>query len=63
MKPFIREVESWVLVEATGAAHSSSRTENQELFQLANGRYGLSGILVWLKPRLVPRTTSDCYRY
>ena len=41
MKPFISDIESFVLVDATGAAHTCSRTENPELFALVHGGYGL----------------------
>lgn len=55
MKPFISDVESFVLVDATGAAHSCSRTENAELFRLVHGGYGLFGIVTSVKLRLVRR--------
>lgn len=37
MKPFISNVESFVLVDAAGAARTCSRTENTELFRLVHG--------------------------
>lgn len=55
MKPFISDVESFVLVDSTGAAHTSSRTENPELFRLVHGGYGLFGIVTSVKLRLAPR--------
>ncbi len=55
LKPFISNVESFVLVDATGTAHTCSRTENPELFRLVNGGYGLFGIVTSLQLRLVPR--------
>ena len=55
MKPFISDVDSFVLVDATGAAHTCSRTENSELFRLVNGGYGLFGVVTSLKLRLAPR--------
>jgi FAD/FMN-containing dehydrogenase len=55
MKPFVGDVESFVLVDATGTAHVSSRTENPELFRLVLGGYGLFGILISVKLRLAPR--------
>jgi FAD/FMN-containing dehydrogenase len=55
MKPFISDVESFVLVDATGAARKCGRTENAELFRLAHGGYGLFGIVTSLQLRLVPR--------
>jgi len=55
MKPFVSNVESLVLVDATGTAHNCSRTENSELFRLVHGGYGLFGIVTSLRLRLVPR--------
>jgi len=55
MKPFISDVESFVLVDTAGAAHICSRTENPELFRLAHGGYGLFGIVTSVQLRLVPR--------
>jgi FAD/FMN-containing dehydrogenase len=55
MKPFISDVESFVLVDASGAVRNCSRTENPELFKLAHGGYGLFGIITSARLRLVPR--------
>jgi FAD/FMN-containing dehydrogenase len=55
MKPFVSDVESFVLVDATGTAHMCSRTENQELFRLVHGGYGLFGVVTSVRLRLVPR--------
>jgi FAD/FMN-containing dehydrogenase len=55
MKPFINDVESFVLVDARGHARTCSRTENAELFRLAIGGYGLFGAISTVKLRLVPR--------
>jgi FAD/FMN-containing dehydrogenase len=55
MQPFVSNVESFVLVDATGAAHTCSRTENPELFRLVHGGYGLFGIVTSVRVRLVPR--------
>ena len=55
MKPFVSDVESFVLVDATGTPHTCSRTENAELFRLVHGGYGLFGIVTSVKLRLVPR--------
>jgi len=55
MKPFISNVESFVLVDATGRVHKCSRTENVELFRLVHGGYGLFGIVTSAQLRLVPR--------
>jgi FAD/FMN-containing dehydrogenase len=55
MKPFVSDVESFVLVDATGTAHVCSRTENPELFRLVHGGYGLFGVVTSVRLRLVPR--------
>lgn len=55
MKPFISNVESFVIVDAAGTVHTCSRTENPELFRLANGGYGLFGLVTSVQLRLVPR--------
>src|SRR5467141_1502615 len=55
MKPFISDVESLVIVDATGTAHTCSRTENPELFRLVHGGYGLFGIVTSVQLRLTPR--------
>ena len=55
MKPFISDVESFVLVDATGATQRCSRTENAELFRLVHGGYGLFGIITSVQLRLVLR--------
>jgi FAD/FMN-containing dehydrogenase len=55
MKPFVSDVESFVLVDPTGTARTCSRTENAELFRLVHGGYGLLGIVTSVQLRLVPR--------
>jgi FAD/FMN-containing dehydrogenase len=55
LKPFIGDVESFVLIDARGNARTCSRTENTELFRLAIGGYGLFGAISTVKLRLVPR--------
>jgi FAD/FMN-containing dehydrogenase len=55
MKPFVSDVESFVLVDATGTPRTCSRTENPELFRLVHGGYGLFGIVSSVQIRLVPR--------
>jgi FAD/FMN-containing dehydrogenase len=59
MKPFISNVESFVLVDATGMARTCSRTENAELFRLVHGGYGLFGVVTSVRLRLVPRTKVE----
>jgi FAD/FMN-containing dehydrogenase len=55
MKPFIADVESFVLIDARGNARTCSRTENAELFRLAIGGYGLFGVISTVRLRLIPR--------
>jgi FAD/FMN-containing dehydrogenase len=55
LKPFIQDVESFVLVDSTGTPRNCSRTENSELFRLVIGGYGLFGIVTSVRLRLVPR--------
>lgn len=55
MKPFISNVESFILVDAAGAARTCSRTEDPELFRLVHGGYGLFGVVTSIKLRLAPR--------
>ncbi len=59
MKPFISDVESFVLVDAAGDSRRCSRTENAELFRLVAGGYGLFGVVTSLTLRLVPRTKLE----
>jgi FAD/FMN-containing dehydrogenase len=55
MRPFISDVESFVLVDGTGTARRCSRTQNAELFRLVHGGYGLFGIVTSVQLRLIPR--------
>jgi FAD/FMN-containing dehydrogenase len=55
MRPFISDVQSFLLVDATGVAHTCSRTENPELFRLVHGGYGLFGVVTSVQLRLAPR--------
>src|SRR6266446_9126600 len=59
MKPFVSDVESFILVDATGTANPCSRTENPELFRLVTGGYGLFGIVTSMRLRLVPRSKVE----
>jgi FAD/FMN-containing dehydrogenase len=54
-KPFVDDVESFVLVDAKGDVRRCSRTENPELFRLAIGGYGLFGVICEVTLRLVRR--------
>ena len=53
-KPIVQDVESFELVDASGAIRHCSRTENPELFSLAIGGYGLFGIIYAVMLRLMP---------
>jgi FAD/FMN-containing dehydrogenase len=53
--PFVEDVDSFTLVDASGELRRCSRTENTDLFRLVVGGYGLFGIVVDVTLRLVPR--------
>jgi FAD/FMN-containing dehydrogenase len=55
MKPLISNVEAFTLIDAEGKTVRCSRTENNELFRLAIGGYGLFGLVSAVTLRLVPR--------
>ena len=55
MKPFVGDVESFVIVGADGQPRTCSRSENPDLFRLAVGGYGLFGVVHSVKLRLAPR--------
>lgn len=55
MRPFIQDVESFLIVDADAELRWCSRTENPRLFSLAIGGYGLFGIIVSVTLRLVRR--------
>lgn len=55
LKPFINDVEAFVIVDAEGNVRRCSRRENSELFRLAIGGYGLFGIIARVTIRLAPR--------
>src|SRR5260370_21920291 len=59
MKPFVSDVESFILVDAAGATHSCSWKENAELFRLVHGGYGLFGVVTSVRLRLVPRSKVE----
>jgi len=54
-KPIVDDIESFLLVDATGELVRCSRTRNPELFRLAIGGYGLFGVVVQATLRLAPR--------
>src|SRR5256714_10435621 len=55
MKPLISNIESFTLINADGKLIRCSRDENQELFRVAIGGYGLFGLIDTVTLRLVPR--------
>src|SRR3989441_1825107 len=55
MKPLISNIESFTLINADGKSIHCSRDENNELFRLATGGYGLFGLIDSVTLRLVPR--------
>ena len=54
-KPFVQDIESFVLIGDDGLPKTCSRTENPELFRLAVGGYGLFGVVSSVTVRLAPR--------
>jgi UDP-N-acetylenolpyruvoylglucosamine reductase len=54
--PLVGDVELFTLLGADGKLHTCSRQENQELFSLAIGGYGLFGIIAHVTLRLARRT-------
>ena len=55
MRPFIDDIESFVLVTPDGESLECSRTRNRELFSLVIGGYGLFGVISTVRLRLSPR--------
>ena len=55
LQPFAQDVESFTLVDASGATRRCSRTQDAELFRLVVGGYGLFGAVYSVVLRLVPR--------
>ena len=55
MQPISDDVESLLLVDATGNAIQCSRAENAELFSLTIGGYGLFGLIYSITLRLTER--------
>ncbi len=54
MKPFIEDIAAFTLMDASGTLRLCTRNSNTELFSLANGGYGLFGVVVSVTLRLVP---------
>src|SRR5947207_5474622 len=55
MKPLISNIESFTLINVDGKSIRCSRHENNELFRLAIGGYGLFGPIDTVTLRLAPR--------
>jgi len=55
LKPIIDDVRSFTLVDADGNLKRCSREQNQELFRLAIGGYGLFGVIATVELRLFKR--------
>jgi FAD/FMN-containing dehydrogenase len=54
-RPFVQDIESFDLVDATGSLITCSRTRHPTLFSLAVGGYGLFGIVARVTLRLTRR--------
>lgn len=55
MQPLISNIESFTMIDADGKSVRCSRSENNELFRLAIGGYGLFGLVETVTLRLIPR--------
>ena len=55
MRPFVDDVESLTVIGADGERRVANRGENQELFRLVCGGYGLFGFVDTVTLRLEPR--------
>ncbi len=55
LKPFIQDVESFLLMNGDGNLVRCDRSTNAELFRLVIGGYGLFGVVVSVRLRLIPR--------
>jgi len=55
LPPIVADIESLVLVDASGEPRTCSRSVEPELFSLAVGGYGLFGVVYSVTLRLVPR--------
>jgi len=59
LKPIVADIESFLLVDAEGAAITCSREQNPELFRLVVGGYGLLGCVYSAKVRLDRRQVLE----
>jgi FAD/FMN-containing dehydrogenase len=55
LKPIVGDVESYELIDAKGKLVTCNRKDNDELFGLAIGGYGLFGVISEVTFRLAPR--------
>jgi FAD/FMN-containing dehydrogenase len=55
LPPFVSEIESLQVIDATGQLRRCNRTEHAELFSLVVGGYGLFGVVTEIELRLWPR--------
>src|SRR5256885_15232316 len=55
MKPLISNIDGFTLIDAEGKRILCRRDENQELFRIAIGGYGLFGLIERVTLQLVPR--------
>jgi FAD/FMN-containing dehydrogenase len=65
MAPMISDIEQFKMVKASGESVTCSRVENEDLFRLVAGGYGLFGVISSITFRLVPavvlkRTVEVC---
>jgi FAD/FMN-containing dehydrogenase len=54
MAPMISDIEQFKIVKASGETVTCSRVENEDLFRLVAGGYGLFGVISSITFRLVP---------
>ena len=59
LPPFIGDVESFRLLNAKGEVLNCSRSDNEELFRLAIGGYGLFGLITSVTLRLIERRKME----
>lgn len=59
LKPFIDDVVSFLLINSAGEEIICSRSDNQELFSLAIGGYGLFGFIASVKLKLAPKVMLE----
>jgi FAD/FMN-containing dehydrogenase len=56
---FIDDVEAFTIMDGEGKLRTCSRTENDELFRLVVGGYGLFGVVTRVQLRLMQRTKLE----